>query len=117
MPVTITRSDTVRIDKNSRSDLLEKYPISWIAQHRYSASDIASVQTMLGARAWTERARAQSAISEMGYSIGQRRLGMAVQRQLGEMVRKKQISLAERNYALASTTPVLGQYAPTYDAC
>src|SRR5437660_11095284 len=66
-PVTISRSDTVRIDKNSRTDLLAKYPISWIAQHRYSASDIATAQTMLGARAWTEKAQLQSAISEMGY--------------------------------------------------
>ena len=26
-PFTISRSDTVRIDKNSRTDLLEKYPL------------------------------------------------------------------------------------------
>ena len=113
-PFTISRSDTVRIDKNSRTDLLEKYPLSWIVQHRYSQSDIASIQNSLGARGWTEKAQKDSEITEMGYAIGARRLGMAVQRQLGEAVRAGKMSLEERNYALASTTPVLGQYAPTY---
>lgn len=115
MPVTVSRSDTVRIDKNSRTDLLEKYPLSWIVQHRYNASDIATVQNMTSARGWTEKAQTQSTISEMGYAIGARRLGMAVQRQLGESVRAGKMTLEERNYALASTTPVLGQYAPTYE--
>ena len=114
-PVWTSRSDTVRIDKNSRTDLLEKYPLSWIAQHRYSQSDIASVQNSLGARGWTEQAQKQSEITEMGYAIGARRLGISIQRQLGEAVRTGKMTIAERNYALASTTPVLGQYAPTYE--
>jgi len=113
-PVSISRSDTVRIDKNSRTDLLAKYPISWIAQSMYSPTDIATIQNSIGPRGWSEKAQASSTITELGYNIGQRRLGMAVQRQLGEAVRAGKMTLEERNYALASTTPVLGQYAPTY---
>jgi len=80
----------------------------------YSPEDIARVQSRPGAKEWTERAIAQSEISELGRAVGSRRFGISVTKQLDEMVRNKQIDLAERNYALASTTPVLGQYAPTY---
>ena len=114
VPFSITRSDTARVNDNSRASFLAKYPLSWIVQHKYSPSDISTVQNSLGPTGWTLAAEKQSRISELGYAIGARRFGISIQKQLDEQVQRGQISVAERNYALASTTPVLGQYAPTY---
>src|SRR5438094_617453 len=95
---------------NSRANLLGTYPISMIAQHHFSPSDIFLVHNSMGPAGWTLAAQKQSKISELGYAIGARRFGISIQKQLDEQVQRGEITVAERNYALASTTPVLGQY-------
>jgi hypothetical protein len=98
-PVYTIQSSTARVKPKSRADMLYKYPIGFIGNGRWEPTDIASVSAGIGPHGWSQRAMVQSIPTKAQESIGQWRYEQSVK---------------ERNYALAATTPVLGQYAPTY---
>src|SRR2546422_19156 len=102
-PVYTVQSSVARVAPSSRAKMLYKYPIAFLSTDRWEPSDIASVSAGVGPQGWSDQAAKSSIISKAQESIGQWRQ---------EKVWKEKIQ--ERNYALAATTPVLGQYAPTY---
>jgi hypothetical protein len=88
----------INLNRDTIKTMIERVPIAWLTHGKYYDSDVKEAQAKPQAADWTRDALEQSSITEAAWRIGQERY----------------TQVQERNYGLAATTPVLGQYAPTF---
>ena len=94
----------VTLNRDSVRTMIERVSIQNIVEGKLSDKHLEDAIVKAGPEEWTAQATTQSQITQEGWMLGDYRRNRVQER----------VNIQERNYGLAATTPVLGQYAPTF---
>jgi hypothetical protein len=96
----------VNVSRDRIPNMIERLPIEYLMKGKTTDNHLEDAMVKDYGDQYQEKATASSMITEINAQVGKERYA-TVQERYG-------VDIMERNYGLAATTPVLGQYAPTF---